>query len=262
MLKNIKVVILCGGQGTRLREETEYIPKPLVKIGSKPILWHIMKTYARYGFKDFILCLGYKGEKIKEYFFNYKILYNDFTIELGKQKIETHNLQEDGDWKVTLIDTGENTLKGARIKRIEKYINSDVFMVTYADGVANININELLEFHNSHGKIATLTGVKSPSRFGIISVEGNKVNNFIEKPKTAKGLINGGFFVFNKKIFDYLKDDNSCDLEIGVLDKLADKNELMVYKYLEEWMCMDTIRDSEYLNKLWCSGKAFWSNYK
>lgn len=262
MLKNIKVVILCGGQGTRLREETEYIPKPLVKIGSKPILWHIMKTYARYGFKDFILCLGYKGEKIKEYFFNYKILYNDFTIELGKQKIETHNLQEDGDWKVTLINTGENTLKGARIKRIEKYINSDVFMVTYADGVANININELLEFHNSHGKIATLTGVKSPSRFGIISVEGNKVNNFIEKPKTAKGLINGGFFVFNKKIFDYLKDDNSCDLEIGVLDKLADKNELMVYKYLEEWMCMDTIRDSEYLNKLWCSGKAFWSNYK
>jgi glucose-1-phosphate cytidylyltransferase len=135
-------------------------------------------------------------------------------------------------------------------------------MVTYADGVANININELLKFHNSHGKIATLTGVKSPSRFGIISVEGNKVNSFIEKPKTAKGLINGGFFVFNKKIFDYLKDDNSCDLEIGVLDKLADKNELMVYKYLEEWMCMDTIRDSEYLNKLWYSGKAFWSNYK
>ena len=257
-----KIVILCGGQGTRLREETEYIPKPLVKIGNKPILWHIMKTYARYGFKDFILCLGYKGEKIKEYFFNYKILYNDFTIELGKQKIETHNLQEDGDWKVTLIDTGENTLKGARIKRIEKYINSDVFMVTYADGVANININELLEFHNSHGKIATLTGVKSPSRFGIISVEGNKVNNFIEKPQTAKGLINGGFFVFNKKIFDYLKDDDSCDLEMGVLDKLADKNELMVYKYLEEWMCMDTIRDSEYLNKLWCSGEAFWSNYK
>ncbi len=262
MKTNPKVVILCGGQGTRLREETEYIPKPLVKIGSKPILWHIMKTYARYGFKDFILCLGYKGEKIKEYFFNYKILYNDFTIELGKQKIETHNLQEDGDWKVTLIDTGENTLKGARIKRIEKYINSDVFMVTYADGVANININELLEFHKNHGKIATLTGVKSPSRFGIISVEGNKVNNFIEKPKTARGLINGGFFVFNKKIFDYLKNDDSCDLEIGVLDKLADKNELMVYKYLEEWMCMDTIRDSEYLNKLWYSGKAFWSNYK
>lgn len=262
MLKNIKVVILCGGQGTRLQEETEYIPKPLVKIGNKPILWHVMKTYARYGFKDFILCLGYKGEKIKEYFFNYKILYNDFTIELGKQKIETHNLQEDGDWKVTLIDTGENTLKGARIKRIEKYINSDVFMVTYADGVANINVNELLEFHNSHGKIATLTGVKSPSRFGIISIDGNKVNNFIEKPKTTKGLINGGFFVFNKKIFDYLKDNNSCDLEIGVLDKLADKNELMVYKYLEEWMCMDTIRDSEYLNSLWNSGKAFWSNYK
>jgi glucose-1-phosphate cytidylyltransferase len=262
MYKNIKVVIFCGGLGTRMKEETEYRPKPMVEIGGKPILWHIMKTYSHYGFKDFILCLGYKGEMIKEYFYNYEILNNDFTIELGKHKVQLHDSHAEFGWKITLIDTGENALKGARLKRIEKYIDSDTFMVTYGDGIANINISNLLKFHNNHGKIATLTGVKPPSRFGTLSIEGNSVKSFIEKPQAIEGLINGGFFVFNKTLFNYLTDDDSCDLEIGTLDKLAEEKELMVYKHLREWMCMDTVRDMDYLNKLWSSGKAFWISYK
>ena len=262
MSEKIKVVILCGGMGTRLREETEYKPKPLVEIGGKPILWHIMKNYSHYGFKDFVLCLGYKGEMIKEYFYNYEILNNDFTIELGKHKVQIHNSHDEFGWKITLIDTGEKALKGARLKKIEKYIDSDTFMVTYGDGVANINISDLLKFHNNHGKIATLTGVKPPSRFGTLSIKGNSVKSFIEKPQAIEGLINGGFFVFNKTLFNYLTDDDLCDLEIGTLDKLAEENELMVYKHLGEWMCMDTVRDMDYLNKLWSYDKAFWINYK
>ncbi|MGP8321439.1 MAG: glucose-1-phosphate cytidylyltransferase [Methanosarcinaceae archaeon] len=261
MNQNLKVVILCGGLGTRLKEETEYRPKPMVEIGGRPILWHIMKIYSHYGFKDFTLCLGYKGEMIKEYFHNYGILNNDFTIELGKRKVEFHNTHEEVDWKITLVNTGGNALKGARLKRVEKYIDSDTFMTTYGDGVANINIHDLLAFHNSHGKIATLTGVMPSSRFGTLSIDGNNVIKFIEKPQAKEGLINGGFFVFNKRIFDYLTNDDSCDLEIGTLDKLAEEGELMVYKHLGDWMCMDTIRDLEYLNKLWASDKAFWINY-
>jgi glucose-1-phosphate cytidylyltransferase len=199
---------------------------------------------------------------IKEYFYNYEILNNDFTIELGKHKVQSHNSHDEFGWKITLIDTGEKALKGARLKRIEKYIDSDTFMVTYGDGVANINISDLLKFHNNHGKIATLTGVKPPSRFGTLSIEGNSVKSFIEKPQAIEGLINGGFFVFNKTLFNYLTDDDLCDLEIGTLDKLAEEKELMVYKHLGEWMCMDTVRDMDYLNKLWSSDKAFWINYK
>lgn len=260
MNRNVKVAILCGGLGTRLKEETEYRPKPMVKIGGKPMLWHIMKTYSNYGFKDFVLCLGYKGEMIKEYFYNYEILNNDFTVELGQHKnIEIHDTSDEKGWRITLVDTGERTLKGARLKRIEKYINSDTFMATYGDGVANIDINELFEFHNDHGKIATLTGVMPPSRFGTLSVDGNRVVEFNEKPQASGGLINGGFFVFDKKIFDYLTDDDECDLEIGVLDVLAKDGELTVYRHTGEWACMDTVRDTEYLNNLWSSGKAFWS---
>lgn len=257
-MRNIKVVILCGGLGTRLKEETEYRPKPMVKIGSKPILWHIMKMYSYYGFKDFILCLGYKGEMIKEYFYNYEILNNDFTVELGHKNIEIHDMHDEKGWRITLVDTGERALKGARLKKIEKYVDSDIFMVTYGDGLANIDINDLVEFHNNHGKIATLTGVMPPSRFGTLSVNGNKVIEFNEKPQAQGGLINGGFFVFNKKVFEYLNDDDTCDLEIGVLDKLAKEGELMVYKHTGDWACMDTVRDTEYLNNIWSSGKAFW----
>lgn len=255
----MKVVILCGGLGTRLREETEYRPKPMVAIGTKPILWHIMKIYSYYGFNDFILCLGYKGNIIKEYFYNYEIFNNDFTIELGQHRsVRVHNSHSEAGWKITLVDTGEKALKGARLKKIEKYIDSDTFMVTYGDGLADININDLLKFHEKHGKIATLTGVMPPSRFGNLLVNGDVIENFVEKPQTVGQFVNGGFFVFNRMIFNDLTYDDSCDLEMGILDKLAEKGELMMYRHPKEWMCMDTIRDVEYLNNLWSSDKAFW----
>jgi glucose-1-phosphate cytidylyltransferase len=258
-----KVVILCGGLGTRLKEETEFKPKPMVAIGNKPILWHIMKIYAHYGFKDFILCLGYKGEAIKEYFLNYDILNSDFTVKLGAKKMVTVNNKSDvSDWAVTLADTGANALKGARLKKIEKYIKEDTFMVTYGDGVGNINIKKLLEFHKSHGKIATVTGVRPPSLFGELQVKNNKAVIFSEKPQTSTGLINGGFFVFSKKIFEYLNDDDSCDFEKGPLEKIAAKGELMVYTHDGAWACMDTFRDVQYLNKLWQTNEAFWKVWR
>lgn len=255
----MKVVILCGGIGTRIKEETEFKPKPMVTIGNRPLLWHIMKIYASYGYSDFILCLGFKEEIIKEYYYQYEIMTNDFQVTLGKKndiKI-FHNHDENG-WKVTLASTGEKALKGARVKRVERYIDSENFMVTYGDGVADININNLVDFHNSHGKIATLTGVKPLSRFGELQVEGKNVRAFIEKPQSAGSLINGGFFVFRKGIFDYLKDEDNCDLEYGVLEKLAINNQLMVYRHDGFWACMDTYRDMEYLNRCWSQGKASW----
>lgn len=254
-----KVVILCGGRGSRLGEEPEYQPKPMVRIGGKPILWHIMKIYAHYGFKDFVLCLGYKGELIKEYFLNYDILNNDFTIKFGQEKtITMHNTLQESGWGITLADTGNNALKGARLKRIEKYIPDDVFMVTYGDGVADIDIKKLLDFHNRHGKIATVTGVRPPSLFGELQVKDNRALLFSEKPQTSAGLISGGFFVFNRKLFDYLTDDDNCDFERGPLEKIASNGELMVYIHDGPWECMDTYRDVEYLNRLWQNNQAFW----
>ena len=259
MEKKTKVVILCGGMGTRLREETEYKPKPMVEIGGKPILWHIMKLYSAYGFEDFILCLGYKGEMIKSYFYNYEILNNDFTVELGNHKqVEIHSNHKENGWKVALANTGETALKGARIKRIEKYVGGDLFMLTYGDGVADINIHELLSFHKEHGRIGTITGVRPPSRFGELVVTNDRVDSFTEKPQVSDGLINGGFFVFNRKIFDYLLDDDDCDFEVGPLERLAEDGELMVFEHSGEWACMDTYRDVQHLNGLWESGKAFW----
>ncbi len=258
----MKVVILCGGTGTRLKEETESKPKPMVEIGGKPMLWHIMKTYSNYGFKDFVLCLGFKGEKIKEYFYNYGVLKNDFTIELGDHnKIEIHRNHGEGDWKVTLADTGEANLKGSRIKQIEKYIDGDTFMLTYGDGVANVNIKELLEFHKKHGKIGTVTGVRPPSRFGEMVISGDKVVSFTEKPQLSEGLINGGFFVFNRKIFDYLSLEKNCDFEMGPLEKLAKEGQLMVHVHRGQWGCMDTYRDMVFLNTLWNNKKAFWKTW-
>lgn len=255
----LKVVILCGGLGTRLREETDYRPKPMVEIGGRPILWHIMKIYAYYGFKEFVLCLGYKGEIIKEYFLNYEVLNSDFTIKLDKEKTTTiHNILDENDWSITLVDTGDKALKGARLKRTEKYISEDVFMVTYGDGVANIDIKKLFDFHNRHGKIGTVTGVRPPSLFGELLLEGNKASLFSEKPQTSVGLINGGFFVFNKRFFDYLSDEDNCDFERGPLEKLTNDGELMVYIHDGLWACMDTYRDLEYLNKLWQNNQAFW----
>lgn len=255
----MKVVILCGGLGTRLREETEFRPKPMVEIGSRPILWHIMKTYSHYGFKDFVLCLGYKGEMIKEYFYNYEVLNNDFTVELGKKKnLDIHSSHDEDGWRITLADTGDRALKGARLKQVEKYIDGDCFMMTYGDGVANVNIKDLLDFHKAHGKLATVTGVNPVSLFGDLKIKDNKVETFREKSKDGKNLVSGGFFVFDREIFDYLTFDENCDLEIGPLEKIVEKGELMVYKHPGFWACMDTYRDVELLNRLWKENKAEW----
>lgn len=255
----MKVVILCGGLGTRLREETEFRPKPMVNIGNRPILWHIMKIYAHYGVKDFILCLGYKGDMIKQYFYNYEALNNDFTIELGNNKnIEIYSTHDESGWRITLADTGDKALKGARLKRVEKHIDGGQFMVTYGDGVANVDIRALLDFHNSHGKLATVTGINPSSRFGVLNISGHQVKGFAEKPKTSLELINGGYFIFNKGIFEYLSADEHCDLEFGVLEKIAGEGQLMVYKHEGFWACMDNIRDMEYLNRLWDENSAEW----
>jgi len=254
----MKVVILCGGKGTRLREETEFRPKPMVKIGNKPILWHIMKIYAYYGFEDFVICLGYKGEMIKEYFLNYENMNNDFTIDLNQSDVKIHNREEKEDWKVTLADTGEDSQTGARVKKIEKYIDGDTFMLTYGDGVAHINIKELLQFHKNHGKIGTMTGVHPSSRFGEFSVIDNKITKFSEKPQTKEDLINGGFFVFNTAFFDYLSDKDRCILEQEPLENLAFDGELMLYHNENFWQCVDTYRELEHLNEYWKQKKPPW----
>jgi glucose-1-phosphate cytidylyltransferase len=256
----MQTVILCGGLGTRLREETEYRPKPMVQIGNKPILWHIMKTYAHYGHNEFVLTLGYKGDMIKEYFLHYEAMNNDLILELGKpDSICMHNCHNEAGWKITLSNTGEQTLKGGRLKRVEKYIHGDTFMLTYGDGVANVDINKLLEFHHSHGKMATVTGVNPIARFGELKVEGEQVKSFLEKPQVADGgLISGGFFVFNRKLFDYLTPDEDCDLEYGALETIAEQNELMVYVHRDFWYCMDTLRDMEKLDAMWKKNQAPW----
>jgi glucose-1-phosphate cytidylyltransferase len=255
----MKVVILAGGLGTRLREETEFRPKPMVYIGTKPIIWHIMKIYSKYGYNDFIICLGYKGEMIKEYFYHYELMNSDFSIELGNRDgFKIHDTSHENGWKITLAHTGEHTLKGARLKKIEKYIDDDLFFTTYGDGVADVNINALLAFHRQHGKIATITGVNSASRFGELHIDGNKIIRFREKPERAPGFVNGGFFVFDRRIFPYLSEDENCDLECGTFEQLASNGELMIYKHPGIWSCMDTLRDMDYLNGLWNSGKAFW----
>lgn len=259
----MKAVIFCGGLGTRLREETEFRPKPLVEIRGRPILWHIMKIYSHYGFNEFVLCLGYKGSMIKEYFCHYNLLNEDFTLDLGKESNPVmHKDHCEKSWRITFVDTGEESLKGARLKRIEKYIDGDTFMVTYGDGVADIDINKLIEFHKSHGKIATLTGVHPISRFGELILEGDQIKKFEEKPQSEKNIINGGFFVFNRKIFDYLEDKDECDLELGALEKVAEKGELMMYRHAGFWYCMDTTRDVDYLRSIWREGKTPWKIWK
>jgi glucose-1-phosphate cytidylyltransferase len=259
MSEIVKVVILCGGIGTRLREETEFRPKPMVNIGERPILWHIMKYYAHFGMRDFVLALGYRGEMIKNYFCHYELMNNDVTIELGQpEKICIHHSHDEVGWKITLADTGEKTLKGGRLKKVQKYISDETFMMTYGDGIADVDIRALLAFHRSHGRMATVTGINPASRFGELKIEGDGVVSFSEKPQNGEGLVNGGFFVFNRSVFDYLNPSDSCDLEIGPLEDIARKGQLMVYKHRGFWACMDTLRDMEYLNKIWESGQAQW----
>lgn len=254
----MKVVILCGGSGTRLREETEIKPKPMVKIGNMPILWHIMKTYAHYGFNDFVLCLGYKGEVIKEYFYNYEILSNNFTIELGSKNIEIYPKHSEGGWRVTLVDTGLKAMTGARVKYIERFIDSDIFMLTYGDGVTDLNIKKLLDFHKSHDKIGTVTAVFPPSRYGELLIHEDKVLSFNEKPKNHTDSINGGYFVFKRKFFEYLSADDDCILEREPLQRLAEDGQLKVFTHKGFWQCMDTHRDQRYLNELWERKKVPW----
>ncbi|MEW6736716.1 MAG: glucose-1-phosphate cytidylyltransferase [Acidobacteriota bacterium] len=256
----MKTIILCGGRGTRLREHTEMRPKPMVEIGDRPILWHIMKLYSYYGFKDFVLCLGYKGHMIKEYFLNYECMNSDFTIELGKNRsIEYHSEahKEDG-WRVTLADTGEHEMTGARIKRAARYLDGSTFCVTYGDGVSDVNLRAVLDFHRTHGKLATLTGVRPPSRFGELHCEGTSVLAFSEKPQVGQGLINGGFFCFEIGFLEYLSEDASCILEREPLEECAREGQLQVYEHQGYWQCMDTYRDWESLNRQWQANNAPW----
>lgn len=259
----MKVVLLCGGLGTRLKEETEFKPKPMVEIAGRPIVWHIMKSYAHYGFNKFVLCLGYKGEIIKDYFYNYEIQNNDFTLVLGKNKMKIHNSHSEVGWEITFAETGLNSMTGARVKKIRKYVDDEVFMMTYGDGLSDINIKDLLKFHKAHGKIATITGVLPPSRFGELLIKNNLVQSFNEKPQIhSGGLINGGFFVFNKEIFDFIPDSDDCILERQPLEDLVRKKQLVVYEHKGFWQCMDTYRDFELLNNMWKEGKAPWKKWK
>jgi len=253
----MKVIILAGGFGTRLSEETDLMPKPMVQIGGYPILYHIMKIYSHYGYNDFIIALGYKGYIIKEYFANYFLHNADISIDLSTNKVEILNSYTE-DWKVTLVDTGLNTQTGGRIKRLQKFIGDKTFMLTYGDGVSNVNINNLLQFHKTHGKYATLTAVTPTGRFGNLEIgNNNNVKKFIEKPPGDGFWVNGGFFIFEPQIFNYIESDESI-LEKDVLTKLAKENQLMAYKYSGFWKCMDTLRDKRELEELWNSGNAPW----
>jgi glucose-1-phosphate cytidylyltransferase len=254
VVKNkMPVMILAGGLGTRLREETEFRPKPMVPVGGKPILWHIMKIYASFGFYRFIICLGYKGEMIKDYFLNYQMQGIDFTVNTKTGHIVEH-LVNDEEWEVTLVDTGLNCLTGGRVARAAKYVDADRFLLTYGDGLADVNIDKLIQFHQSHGKIATLTGVNVPSRFGNLEIQSDKVSSFLEKKKITDDWINGGFFVLEKDFLKYLSLDDSCVLEQEPLRLAAKDSELMVYKHFGFWQCMDTLREHEKLEELWKGG--------
>jgi glucose-1-phosphate cytidylyltransferase len=255
----MKVVILCGGQGTRLREETEYRPKPMVQVGDRPLLLHIMRTYAHYGHKDFVLCLGYRGDMIKEYFLTYEAMRGDCTVTLGEGGgVDFHRGHHESGWKITLADTGLNTLTGARVKRVQKYIGNEPFLLTYGDGVADIDIDATLAFHRAQGRLVTLTGVRSPGRFGELTLEGDGVKSFLEKPAVSGGYINGGYFVCEPGIFDYLDEQEDCILERAPLETLASDGQLSIFKHDGFWQCVDTYRDFTYVNDLWAQGKALW----
>jgi len=256
----MKVIILCGGLGTRLSEETQIKPKPMVEIGGRPIVWHIMKSYEKYGFKDFILALGYKGEVIKDYFLHYHARQSDLTVHLKSGKVDYSNPTAE-DWNVSLVDTGPLTMTGGRLLRLKSHVIADgTFMLTYGDGVSNIDIKKLLEFHRSHGKLATVSAVRPPVRFGELLMDGQKVSQFQEKPQAGEGWINGGFFVFETGVFDFINGDETL-LERDPLEKLSEIGELMAYHHPGFWQCMDTIRDRDFLQNAWASGNAPWLQF-
>jgi glucose-1-phosphate cytidylyltransferase len=257
----MRVVILCGGKGTRIRDASENLPKPLLPIGGRPILWHIMKGYAHHGFRDFVLCLGYKGWLLKEFFLNYHSMSSDLLVTLGAGgTTEFMGASVDENWRVLLADTGEATMTGGRLAAVRKYVEADdLLMLTYGDGVADIDVERLLAFHRSHGKVATVTAVRPPGRFGELVVTGETVAQFAEKPQAAGGLINGGFFVFDaRRIWDYVDPDSGCVLEDAPMQALVRDRQLAAYEHPGFWQPMDTLREFNLLNELWSSGRAPW----
>ena len=259
---DLPVVILCGGQGTRLREETEYRPKPMVEIGGRPILWHIMKNYGAFGVRRFILCLGYKGWEIKQYFLRYNERREDFTVHLdGTRAVDYHSPKSEENWQVTLAETGADTATGARVRLIRDYIGSDSFFLTYGDAIGNVDLDALLAFHQGHGRIGTVTGVYATSRYGEMIVDGTKVCEFHEKLRSNDALVSGGFFVFEQSFFDYLDDDPQLFFELAPLQKLCHEDQLQTYVHDGAWYSMDTYRDYLQLNGIWSEGDAPWKNW-
>jgi len=256
----VKAVILAGGLGTRLSEETIVKPKPMVEIGGKPILWHIMKSYSAHGVNDFIVCLGYKGYVIKEYFANYFMHMSDVTFDMENNRMEVHQASAEP-WRVTLIDTGDNTMTGGRLKRVAAYVGQDDFCFTYGDGVADVDIGKLIEFHRSQGTLATVTSVQPPGRFGSLNIKDGKITTFKEKPEGDGGWVNGGFFVLSPRVIDYI-DDDSTTWERSPLEKLASEGQLSAYKHEGFWQPMDTLRDKVMLEELWASGKTPWKVWR
>jgi glucose-1-phosphate cytidylyltransferase len=258
-MDKVKVVILAGGHGTRLAEETEARPKPMVEIGGRPILWHIMKLYAHYGFQEFVLCLGYKGEQIRQYFLDYETLTRDVTVHLGRVPRVTLHGDDVESWTVTLADTGDSAMTGARVKRVQRYVGDEPFLLTYGDGIADIDLRALFAFHRRHGRIGTVTGVRPASRFGELLTAGTQVIEFSEKPTTSHGgYINGGFFVFDRAFFDYLTDADGCVLEREPLERLAKDGQLEMYPHDGYWQCMDTPRDLQHLTEAWGQPSPPW----
>lgn len=256
----MKTVILAGGLGTRLAEESTLKPKPLIEVGEHPILWHIMNIYAFHGFREFVVALGYKGEMIKYYFLNYYRLRNDLTIDLKDGQVEVHNALRE-DWRVHLVDTGLDTLTGGRLKRLQPRLDGATFMMTYGDGVANVDIPAALAFHKKMGRLATVTAVRPPARFGGLQFDGDLVSDFSEKPQTGEGWVNGGFFILEPGVFDYL-DSDQTSFEREPLERLASEGQLAVYRHDGFWQCMDTLRDVRYLNELWAGGNPPWMIWK
>jgi len=252
----MKVGILAGGLGTRLSEETVVKPKPMVEVGGKPLLWHIMRSFADYGFTEFVVALGYKGEIIKDYFINYRKRTYNLTVRLSTGDLMVHNGHSE-DWTIHLLDTGVKTQTGGRVKRISQYIGKEPFLLTYGDGVSNVHMNQLVEFHRNHGKIATITAVRPPARFGDLSFDGERVSTFAEKPQTGEGWINGGFFVLEPEIVNYIDSDDTS-FESKPMERLTRENQLMAYRHNDFWQCMDTLRDVHLLENMWASGNVPW----
>jgi glucose-1-phosphate cytidylyltransferase len=257
----MKAVILAGGLGTRISEETHLKPKPMIEVGGKPILWHIMKMYSHHGIEDFVICCGYKGYLIKEYFANYFLHMSDVTFDMSKNSMEVHHRNAEP-WRVTLVDTGDDTMTGGRLRRVQSYLEQESeFCFTYGDGVSDVNIRQLIEFHRKHGKLASLTAVYPPGRFGALDLDSNsQVQSFVEKPKGDGGMVNGGFFVLSPKVIDLI-DDDQCIWERKPLETLATQGNLLAYQHTGFWQPMDTLRDKNLLEELWLSGKAPWKQW-